>query len=284
MATLATLQDPWRILTFPMGDRYCLPALSSNGEKHYMMKKALIFCIGFTTAFTMSGVAATVPSALPRHTLSYSPSLENVSVGLFAATGMRSVVGDNSSAEISLESETAGVMIGYDFASWLTGFTTLGSGRIRKEEDNAYADQGFRGSLGLSANLWRTDLTHPEFLEGTISFKTVMEYSQLTSSGTKADYEWNELSVSFPLSYEMFTSYGEFESDQIFSLVLYAGPAYSGVDGSITGSSRDVSFSEADAIGITTGADLYFADNLALGGQFRIFEDTEVSVSLFYHF
>lgn len=238
---------------------------------------AVALCVG-------SSPATTIPGALPRDTLSYSAKLQKISIGISAGEGKRAVTMNGSGAESELESQSGGVLIGYDFASWLTGFTTLGAGRLKGANDGDYADQGFRGSLGLNANLWRTDITYPEFLEGTLSFKMVAEYKQMTSTGTRTDYEWNELTVAWPISFEMFASDDAYQSGQIFSLVLYAGPCLSSVDGTITSGGRDTGFSEADNLGTTVGADLYFSDNFELGLQLQTFEDTEASVGLFYHF
>lgn len=248
------------------------------------MKKVLFSAVIVAACSVLSVSAATIPSTLPRHTLLYSSTLESISVGIMASTGKRSIELNDSGSETVLEAESGSLLLGYDFASWLTGFTTLGAGRLKTDGDDAFADSGFKGSLGLSANLWRTDITHPEFMEGTLSFKSVIEYKQLTSSGSRTEYEWSEMTLAVPLFYEMFADYGQSSSELVYSLVLYAGPCFSSVDGSITSGGRDADFSEADNLGITAGTDLYFADNLALGCQFQIFEDTEITAGLFYHF
>lgn len=246
--------------------------------------KAALTLIMILAASSLPSVAGPPPGALPRHSLSYSPTLHAISVGIVATRGKRDVELDQGGGERVLEYEIGYVGLGYDVAPWLTGYATLGAGRLRTDRDPAFADHEFRGGLGVNANFWRTDITHPVYLEGTISLRGILEYNAFSSTGQRTEYEWSEVSFMLPLRYESYSGSAETQAGKVYSLVLFGGPCFSSVDGDLATGGRSYTFGETESLGYVGGAELYFADNLNLGFQVLSYEDPEISVSLFYHF
>ncbi len=187
-----------------------------------------------------------------------------------------------SNGEFSADSLTA--FVGIRVLPWLAPFATIGTTQTELF-GHASDDDELVWSLGLQASLWQQDIAHPEWAEGRLSLRTVIERVEgdlSADSGITGD--WSETNVSLLLGYELFVDKPHSRDTTPYSLQLYAGPGWSDLECSarVAGSDMDL---EADQVYLTiVGADLFLSDNVSVGGLVRIGSDTDWRVGLRFHF
>ena len=184
--------------------------------------------------------------------------------------------------EFSAQSLSA--FVGIRVLPWLAPFATIGT----TETDllgHASADNELVWSLGLQASIWQQDIAHPEWAEGRLSLRAVLEYVDgdlSTESGIAGD--WSETNLSLLVGYELFVDKPHSRDTTPYSLQLYAGPGWSDLQGSARVAGANMDF-EADQIYLTVvGADLFLSDNVSIGGLVRFGSDTDWRIGLRFHF
>lgn len=228
-------------------------------------------------------LAAAVPSfaASPvtsggRESLFVSDGIERWSIGLDAASIRRGVA--INGAQSRLEASAFGGFIGWRGIPWMTLYTVLGQADAEIGFDDL--DSGFYGALGAHATLWQYDMTDPEFLTGRWSVRVHGEFAMADLSAG----DWQDVSGSLRLQYEIFTTSIEDTQTMPFSLALFAGPMFSVMDGTVAtaGMSRD--FEVTEEIGVVAGIELSISHNVLIGAGLEYTDDSTWVGSLRYKF
>ena len=190
--------------------------------------------------------------------------------------------------ERELRGESVDVAIGVSPWAWLLLYGQAGAlfeGRLRGAVDGEF-DPGADGLLGARLNLWQiyrgVDKTSWRFtvqLAGQYAYRTGAD----NGAGTLA---WGETLVMLPVNYHLTFArvirnvyIGEFQS-----LGLYAGPAYSRLDGTWELGDVERDFEETRAVGIVGGADLWLLENLSFGVRADWFDDLSLQLAVRYRF
>ncbi|MFH0953494.1 MAG: hypothetical protein V1873_04105 [Verrucomicrobiota bacterium] len=209
-------------------------------------------------------------------------NLDRLSVGLDAEMLQRDVEPE-SGGVMELKAQQASAFLGVDLFPWLAIYGTAGAAEAKLGDMGDYGDAQFKWSAGLNANIWHWEDSVKDPSWG-LTIKAVGEFSQYESGDENNKVEWDEISAALPLSYEIyFATYPEGWAD-IDTLMIYAGPAFSAIDGTRTMKGAEFDFSESESAGILGGLDLFFTDSLSLRGQVEFFDSVIYSASLRYHF
>ena len=128
---------------------------------------------------------------------------------------------------------------------------------------------------GVQATAWRVTLQ----LAGQYAFRT-------TEDDGEGDVQWGETLVMLPIDYHLSfaRSYRNAYVGEFQSFHLYAGPAYSKLDGTWTRGELERDFEETEAFGVVGGGELWLLENLAFGARFDWFEDTTGQLTVRYRF
>ena len=232
--------------------------------------------------------SGTIPGSMPRETLTYSTSLDRFSINTGFEVIRRNIDFGGGLGEMSLEAESAYVMVGCDVLSWLTAFGTIGATDAKVAGLGTtiatFDDAAAKWSLGANANLWRFDISDPRFLSGRLSLRTVAEVARYSADGPRTGIDWTEFSLALPFGYEMFADYGSHEPENMFSLAIYVGPGVSIMDGSSDLPLGKYDFDEKKSVGLVAGIDLYFSHNFSIGCHGLYADDGRVAGVVQYHF
>jgi hypothetical protein len=206
-------------------------------------------------------------------------------VGLTYGRLSRPVELDGS--EWRLRGDVVDVFLGYSPAPWLMLYGQAGGSQARLDgllrEEPA---TGAGGLLGARANLWQLHegvrVTSWRFtiqLDGQVAYRT-------TDDEGDGELRWSEVLVMLPLDYHLTfaRSFRNFYMAEFHSVRIYAGPAYSKLDGTWErlGETRD--FEESEAFGVVAGAELWLLENLSFGVRAEWFDATTAQLSLRYRF
>jgi opacity protein-like surface antigen len=244
-----------------------------------------ILLLGTLIGMSGSAGAATLPASIARDSLITAETIAPLTLGASYDQVKRGILLDGDLAMV-LEARTYGAYLGYDLLPWATLFLTAGGSAIREEDTDEYWDSKFKGSLGLALSLWEYDVTHPAFLAGRASIKLDLEGATFSSEDGPAEVVWQEYSMALPFAYELVeeTTYIDGIRDP-FRLVLFAGPMVSILDGTADdGRTFEEDFEEDQSFGVAAGVDIYFADNVSVGGQVQVFDEVSGGGSVRFHF
>ena len=122
--------------------------------------------------------------------------------------------------------------------------------------------------------------TSPCHAHGFETIQSTAEFAQFRSGSGNEEIKWSEGYADLTLNYEIFATRMKDLVQYPYSLVLFAGPAVSKVEGS----AGPTDFSEDRLVGLVGGVDLFISHNLSLGGQVLYFDASTFSASLRYHF
>lgn len=245
--------------------------------------------ISFTLALVVIGISFTASAASLRGSMSHDAlihedAIPRISVGIDLELLERDLeLGDGTLGR--LRSNALGPYLGVDLNHWFTIFGTWAILDIEKVDvpggDANYEDDT-RWSLGAQANLWQTDITRPEAMSGRISIRASIEYASYDATSKGINVDWTEFALTLPCGYELYNDHTKLSG--VYSLLLFAGPIYSTVDGDVGGSIPSVNFNESENWGLLAGAELFFAENVSLLGQIHYFDQVSGSFSGRYHF
>lgn len=194
---------------------------------------------------------------------------------------------DNQPLEIESGGDTEKIdvthiygVFGVDVAEFLTLYGRAGRAQCEIEDLHVDGD-GFEWGLGLRLQLWEYDLQAPYFLKGRWGIEAGGEYSAHESDIDGTDASWNETSCTLTLSWELRDSFTYVKDwEECYSLVLAGGVAYSKIDGDIAGAD----FNANGRSGFVGSADIFFAKNLSVGGEVRVFDEAQVKARFGLHF
>ena len=227
-----------------------------------------------TTLFAM-----TPPGIVPQESL-MEGDLGALSVGGNYEDGNR-MIADSSSGDTTLiHIKSYFAYLGYDVVDWWTVYGTVGKASAEVDDSPITGDAKTKWSLGTCLYIFHTDVEEPEDFEGRLGVKLAVEYARYQTGTQGTDAKWSDISIVLPISYEL---YGE-DSWPFCSLVVYAGPAYSAISGSVSG--RDSSdFTQDRAIGMIGGVDLtFYKEKVSIGAYVQNFGETALGYGVRYHF
>ena len=240
------------------------------------MKTGLPYVAALVAAAALPAFAASPVTSGSRDALFVSDGLENWSIGIDGASIRRGV--DLEGFPDRLEATYFGGFVGWRAVPWLTIYGVLGQAEAEIGIDNL--DDGMYWALGANATVWQYDMTDPEFLTGRWSIRVHGEFAaaDLTSG------EWQDLSGSLRLQYEIFTEAVEATQRMPYSLALFAGPMVSVLDGKVELLGITDDFEADDEVGVVAGLELSISHNVLLGLGAEILDDTTWVGSLRYKF
>lgn len=241
------------------------------------MKTCTRIAVGLILLASLLPASAASPVASgSREALIVSDGIEGWSLGVDGASIRRD-------AKIAgfldkLEATSYGGFVGWRGVPWLTLYTVLGQADADLGVDTL--GDGFYWALGLQATVWQMDMLDPEFLSGRWSIRFGAEYA----SADLASGEWQDVSASLRLQYEIFVESVEATQKIPYSLALYAGPMYSGLDGNVSVNGFREDFEADQEVGIVAGIELSISHNVLLGIGAEYFDDVTWVGSLRYKF
>jgi len=241
----------------------------------------LLLTIIFLAACPCSVHAGTLSGSISGESLS-SSTLEYFCLGLNYDNGKRGIKSDSGDTR-KLETQVYSLFLGYDLSNWCTLFATLGQSEAKLPGYNSskFGQGKGKWSLGLNANLWHVELTDPPLFTGRISLKPAIELSRYNSSLDNRIIEWTDISGAILICYEKVIEDPKYNVTQFYGYTIYGGPAFSVMNGSISG---ETDFTEEKSIGLIAGLDFFITSNFSLGGQIQSFDELSGSLNFRYHF
>ena len=198
------------------------------------------------------------------------------------------------SRDVDLEGQTARLKgdiaeaeIGVSPWSWLLLYGRAGGSRARLEgvmRDES--DAGGGGGGGALLNLWQVY----EGVQVTAWRLTLQLAGQYLYHTTQDDgdgqLEWGEALVWLPLNYHLSfaRTFRNSYMAEFQSLAVYAGPAFSKVDGTWTRHGVEQDFEEEDNFGVVGGGEFWLLENLSFGARAEWFEQTSLQATVRYRF
>ncbi len=194
---------------------------------------------------------------------------------------------DLEGSEVDLKADIVDAMVGVSPWPWLLLYGQAGASEGNLEGMmRAEPSAGAGGVLGARMNVWQVF----EGVQNTawrVTLQLAGQYAFWTSEDDgDGDLEWSEALVMLPLDYHLSfarafrNSYvGEFQSFH-----LYAGPAFSKLDGTWSRNGLERDFEEQEAFGVVAGGELWLLENLAFGARADWFEGTTGQLTVRYCF
>lgn len=236
---------------------------------------------------SFSVLAGSQPASLQRNFMFESSDLSIVTIGVDAQKEERTILGKNSADTLTPDIRWASFFVGLDITPYCTFFATVGGVEVRAIENNSTSDSSTRWSAGINFNLWNYRLKEPSFLDGRISIKSSLEVAGFNADFEKksiSSIEWREYSFAFPVSYEVYSDMPEEGLHSAYSIVFYAGPAFSKIDGNIKKNGSKMSVKSDKDFGVIGGIDIFLAENLSIGVRGSYFDESSFGGSIRLHF
>lgn len=145
---------------------------------------------------------------------------------------------------------------------------------------------GAGGLLGARVNLWQI-YQGVDRSAWRVTLQLAGQYAYRTVDDDGAgELEWGEALVMLPLDYHLTfaRTFRNAYARDFQSFHLYAGPAYSKLDGSWTRAGVERDFEEGESFGAVYGAELWLLANLAFGARADWFDGTSWQVTVRYCF
>ena len=145
---------------------------------------------------------------------------------------------------------------------------------------------GAGGLLGARLNLW-------QLYEGVqrtawrVTLQVAGQYAYRTSEDDgDGDLKWSEALVLLPLNYHLSfaRTFRNAYMAEFQSVNVYAGPAFSKLDGTWTRRNVETDFEEKEAVGVVAGVDLWLLENLSFGFRADWFDGTSGQLTVLYRF
>ena len=225
---------------------------------------------------------ATLPGSISRDSLITPASLDYLTIGLNGEDMERGMKFEGM-GDVDVAVRSYSLYVGVDVKPWLTVFGTVGASETELPGDSHYGDEEVKWSLGANANLWQYDVEDPSWMAGRITIKPFVEIARYASRNGEDDIHWLDFTAMLPFGYEIIEKRPG-EGGDVYSLLLYAGPALSMIDGTRETASGNLDIDEEDTFGAVAGVDVYFAENVSAGCQILTFSEGTVNASLRFHF
>lgn len=247
------------------------------------------------TACWMLMMALVVPAARASLNVAEDPSAESALLtwrdpvpwqfGLAYARLARPV--DLAGAEWDLKGDVVDAMIGVSPWPWFLLYGQVGASAGRLEGAmRADPSAGAGGLLGARVNAWQIyQGVHKTAWRVTLQLAGQYAYRTSGDDGD-GDLRWGETLVMLPLDYHLSfaRSSRNAYSGEFQSFHLFAGPAYSKLDGTWTRNGVKRDFEEQASFGVVGGGELWLLENLAFGVRFDWFEATSGQLTVRYRF
>ena len=183
--------------------------------------------------------------------------------------------------------DVADVAIGYSPAPWLLLYGQAGGSQMRLEDfmrDDATFGPG--GLLGARVNLWQIH-EGESVTAWRVTLQLAGQYAYRTAKDDGAgEIQWEDAMVLLPLDYHLWfrRNFRNVYMSEVQSVDVYAGPAFSKLDGTWTRRGVEEDFEEVESFGAVVGAELWLLENLAFGARADWFEGTTGQVTVRYRF
>ena len=248
------------------------------------MKYGTITLTLMMIALSLTASAASLRGSMSHDAMITKEAIPRISVGLDVELLERELeLHDGTKGR--LRSNSLGPYLGIDVNHWLTIFGTWSVLDIEEVDvpgGNAEYEDDVRWSIGAHANLWQTDISQPDSMSGRVSIRASIEYSSYDATSKGVNVDWTEFALAIPFGYELYNDRSKLSG--VYSLLMFAGPIYSTVDGDVGGNVPSVGFDESENWGLLAGAELFLAENVSLLGQIHYFEEVSGSFAGRYHF
>ncbi|HOO21069.1 MAG TPA: hypothetical protein PLJ99_06370 [Kiritimatiellia bacterium] len=189
--------------------------------------------------------------------------------------------------ESRLQGDVADIFLGFSVAPWLQLYGQAGVSRARIDDLlNPRPGAGAGGLLGARLDLWQYHAGHPETswrftipLDARIAHRT-------TDDKGAGEIRWTEILVAMPLDYHLTFAHNSrnFYMSEFHSLRLYAGPAFSDIDGTWEAGGTRRDFEESESLGAVAGAELWLLENVSFGARADWFDSTTLHLTVRYRF
>lgn len=189
--------------------------------------------------------------------------------------------------ERALSGDIFDAAVGVSPWPWLLLYGQAGASQAQLEDVmSTDADLGAGGLLGARLSLWQiyegiqsTAWRFTLQLAGQYAYRT-------TEDDGEGDLQWSETLVMLPLDYHLTfaRSFRNIYMVEFHSLRVYAGPAYSKLDGTWTRDDSETDFEQVRDFGVVGGVDLWLLESLSFGARIDWFEDTTLRAYVRYYF
>lgn len=189
--------------------------------------------------------------------------------------------------EWQLRGHLADAAIGVTPWSWLLLYGQAGVSEARLDGAVRHEfDYGAGGLLGAKLNLWQI-YEGPQKTSWRLTFSLAGQYAYRTTDDDGAgEIEWTEALVMLPVDYHLTfaRSFRNFYMGEFHSLAVYAGPAFSRLDGTWTRGDVEREFEESQAVGAVGGVELWLLEYLSFGARADWFDGTTAQLTVRYRF
>ena len=256
--------------------------------KHKMKQSCGVYLVLLVLAAAAGAVrAGALSGAGTSDTLIEQESLSFLTIGADYQYQQRDISAGGDKTR--LKSQTVDAFVGVDPWDWLMIFATAGGSAAKVGDEDSFNDPKFKWSLGFDLNFWEYNLEEPEFMAGRLGLKTQAEFSMYNTGNDAEEAKWNEYFLALLVNYRVLSVNARKSGNYPHSLVLFAGPALSWLDGhynsrSGAGAESRTDFNEKTLFGVVGGAELFIAANLSVGAAVQYYDAATVNVNAKYHF
>ena len=189
----------------------------------------------------------------------------------------------NDGELVMLHSRSVYGMASCDLVSWLTLTAGGGQSQVKPEDFDPYGDNKAMWMAGAKWTIWDFPLSEPPWLMSLFRVETSVSYWQNKAVLMDQDMDWHEWRGTLTVSAERYVEEWGKDSTVIpYSLLFYAGCAYSQVGGDVhlspaaaTAAGTDkMGFDEEDSFAVIGGIDFFISHNLSIGAEARAFDGT----------
>ena len=186
----------------------------------------------------------------------------------------------NDGELVMLHSRSVYGMASCDLVSWLTLTAGGGQSQVKPEDFDPYGDNKAMWMAGAKWTIWDFPLSEPPWLMSLFRVETSVSYWQNKAVLMDQDMDWHEWRGTLTVSAERYVEEWGKDSTVIpYSLLFYAGCAYSQVGGDVhlspaaaTAAGTDkMGFDEEDSFAVIGGIDFFISHNLSIGAEARAF-------------
>lgn len=194
---------------------------------------------------------------------------------------------DLEGQDTRLKADIVDAEIGVSPWSWLLLYGRAGGSEARLTElVRDESGPGGGGGLGALLNLWQL-YEGVQVTAWRVTLQLAGQYMfRTTQDDGDGQLQWGEALVWLPLNYHLSfaRTFRNSYMAEFQSLAVYAGPAFSKVDGTWTRGDTEQDFEEEDSFGVVGGGEFWLLENLSFGARAEWFEKTSLQATVRYRF
>lgn len=232
---------------------------------------------------TSWGGAATLSGFKVSDALTWSDRPNRWTAGANAGLVRRDVKLKANDDVVNLRAEYWSGYLGYAPTPWLSLHGTAGQTKAKLYNYNEYGSWNINWSLGAAANYWQV-VDGAEDPLWKLTFKFLAQYGQDSSGSGDNNVDWQEYFVATTANYEFFFKKYPADWTEIHSVIFYAGPALSVIDGRLEQPGFTSDFEQKRLVALVAGADVCLSDRFSVGAWLERFEDVSVGLTARYLF